>query len=494
MTFYEAAVEILRSAGRPLHVKKITELSVSLNLLTHVGREPEKTMSARLAQEVAKSNVESLVRQVRPGVFELREGADPQDARQTIQLRHFDDIIEDDVSAEPNAPALEARGSDDDGSDESSDDARTSRNRRRRRGGRGEGASVANGTAVANGTESASDVSVALPAASVANGTARAPRAESNARRERGGERAGESQAPRERSNERAGESQAPRQRPSRPMHERVISEPGQRLAQARKQGDQGAALAETIGDLSAFILDAMKRLARPLTLQEISETLSESPWADVALLPYAAIYSTLQRANARRAHAGQTPLFKENSEGLWLPASAHDEDLADSFAQLESWKARHRALLQRELQRTIAARSDRELLGMIALVLERLGYIDVARHDAEGDELASFSASRNAGICKERVVVRVFAPDRPITRPDVSAFRGSLHLYGAPRGVIIALGGHDAATREQLDVPNVAPIDVVNDQQLADLMIQTGVGVARVSVETPCLDDGFFA
>ena len=49
MTFTEAAVEILRLAGRPLHYKKITELAIERNLLSHVGKAPELTMSSRLA-------------------------------------------------------------------------------------------------------------------------------------------------------------------------------------------------------------------------------------------------------------------------------------------------------------------------------------------------------------------------------------------------------------------------------------------------------------
>ena len=48
MTFTEAAVEILRLVGRPLHYKKITELAIERNLLSHVGKAPELTMSSRL--------------------------------------------------------------------------------------------------------------------------------------------------------------------------------------------------------------------------------------------------------------------------------------------------------------------------------------------------------------------------------------------------------------------------------------------------------------
>ncbi|MFZ5468336.1 MAG: HTH domain-containing protein [Myxococcota bacterium] len=49
MTFYEAALRVLQSAGHPLHVGEITERSIKENLLSHVGKTPEQTMLSRLA-------------------------------------------------------------------------------------------------------------------------------------------------------------------------------------------------------------------------------------------------------------------------------------------------------------------------------------------------------------------------------------------------------------------------------------------------------------
>jgi hypothetical protein len=87
MTFYEAAVEVLREAGRPLHYKKITENAIRRSLLSHVGKTPEETMHARLQQEVKKPNGMALIEQARPGVFALKAGADPADAKETLSFR-----------------------------------------------------------------------------------------------------------------------------------------------------------------------------------------------------------------------------------------------------------------------------------------------------------------------------------------------------------------------------------------------------------------------
>ncbi len=72
MTFTEAAAEVLRIAGKPLHFKDITQLAIEKNLLSHVGKTPDVTMGARLSLAIKKEPEGPLVR-VKPGVFALRE-------------------------------------------------------------------------------------------------------------------------------------------------------------------------------------------------------------------------------------------------------------------------------------------------------------------------------------------------------------------------------------------------------------------------------------
>ena len=88
MTFTEAALEVLKGAGEPLHYKKITELAIAGNLLSHVGKTPEVTMSSRLATLVKKDRGQSPIIKVRPGVFALRESGmqtDKESSTETLQ-------------------------------------------------------------------------------------------------------------------------------------------------------------------------------------------------------------------------------------------------------------------------------------------------------------------------------------------------------------------------------------------------------------------------
>src|SRR5437899_11280327 len=73
MTFTDAAAEVLRLVGKPLHYKEITELAIEKNLLSHVGKSPEVTMGARLAALLKKEDKTNPIVRVKPGVFALRE-------------------------------------------------------------------------------------------------------------------------------------------------------------------------------------------------------------------------------------------------------------------------------------------------------------------------------------------------------------------------------------------------------------------------------------
>ena len=73
MTFTDAAREVLRQTGRPLHYKEITEIAIEKNLLSHVGKSPEVTMGARLAATLKKGGEDNPLIRVKPGVFALSD-------------------------------------------------------------------------------------------------------------------------------------------------------------------------------------------------------------------------------------------------------------------------------------------------------------------------------------------------------------------------------------------------------------------------------------
>src|SRR3954470_12126320 len=110
MTFTEAAAEVLRIAGKPLHYKEITELAIEKNLLSHVGKSPEVTMGARLAALLKKEDKSNPIVRVKPGVFALREwdGKKKKRSAAGAEERTEDQEAEDGEGTEVNALEVEA--------------------------------------------------------------------------------------------------------------------------------------------------------------------------------------------------------------------------------------------------------------------------------------------------------------------------------------------------------------------------------------------------
>ncbi|HEX3902868.1 MAG TPA: HTH domain-containing protein [Polyangia bacterium] len=120
MTFLEAAFEVLRLEGKPLHYKELTERVIGKKLLTFVGRTPEVTMQTQLTAAVKKAPGNPFVR-VKPGIFGL--------------LRYPEVTAEERAAAnaKPEEPAKRGRVERPEEDAAPSADGR----RRRRRGGRG---------------------------------------------------------------------------------------------------------------------------------------------------------------------------------------------------------------------------------------------------------------------------------------------------------------------------------------------------------------------
>src|SRR3954462_12242310 len=93
MTFLEAALEILRHEGKPLHYKELTEHALGKKLLTFVGRTPEVTMQTQLTNAVKKAPGNPFVR-VKPGIFGLLRypelTAEEREAEEKAQARGKD--------------------------------------------------------------------------------------------------------------------------------------------------------------------------------------------------------------------------------------------------------------------------------------------------------------------------------------------------------------------------------------------------------------------
>ena len=143
MTFVEAAVQILRREGKPLHIKELTRLAIKHNLLSVVGRDPEAMMETRLLIEAKRPSAD-LVR-VSPGIFGLRVYPPRSERGEAVKA-------EGDKVTKPKAEATETPAKD-----------RADRGGKRRRSGRATESPEA--VLAANPAEVVAPTSTATPAA-----------------------------------------------------------------------------------------------------------------------------------------------------------------------------------------------------------------------------------------------------------------------------------------------------------------------------------------
>lgn len=143
MTFVEAAVQILRREGKPLHIKELTRLAIKHNLLSVVGRDPEAMMETRLLIEAKRPSAD-LVR-VSPGIFGLRVYPPRSERGEAVKA-------EGDKVTKPKAEATVASAKD-----------RADRGGKRRRSGRATESPEA--VLAANPAEVVAPTSTATPAA-----------------------------------------------------------------------------------------------------------------------------------------------------------------------------------------------------------------------------------------------------------------------------------------------------------------------------------------
>ncbi|WP_224371305.1 HTH domain-containing protein [Hyalangium versicolor] len=96
MTFYEAALRILESEGRPLHFLEITEKSIAQNLLSHIGKTPEMTMLSRLAAMARRTRDRKVIVTAKD-TFALVDWSVPEDLEALAQTGVVEPHPEEDL-------------------------------------------------------------------------------------------------------------------------------------------------------------------------------------------------------------------------------------------------------------------------------------------------------------------------------------------------------------------------------------------------------------
>ena len=522
MTFTEAAAEVLRLVGRPLHYKEITDLAIEKNLLSHVGKSPEVTMGARLAALLKKSAKDNPLVRVKPGVFALREWDDAtikaamNDKAPKVSgdagAAADDEVVVEKVPEDRSsgAGAVDEEGGDweeEDGpverapdelmraeiaasgaelfSEEDDDDrpilggddpaasspvsgegAPGQRRRRRRR--RGRGRSAADGPFPASGG--------GLPSYTVtpAFGETREGR-EGREGRPSNGEMEAFPPAARESSRER-----------SAPAADFGGSSDGPALDDLA-----GRDLADAV----AFWLNTLDRNGGQVSLRQVAETAQRRGRLSGDLqLAQSQIAAAIRADGARRQANGQRVRFRFSGGRVALTDWLLGGELARLEAEAHAAVERYREASRRALLRKLQELPGHALVELVLLSLERtgMGQIRAVRRPGMPPGEAHFSAVQRTSYGEVKTAIVIRRDGREIGRERVADLRGSLHHYGpATAGWMMTTGQVLSGAREECATPNAAPVSLCDGIGFARLCEENEVAVvrARMPIALPDVD-----
>lgn len=540
MTFTEAAAEVLRIAGKPLHYKEITELAIEKNLLSHVGKSPEVTMGARLAALLKKEDKGNPIVRVKPGVFALREWDGKKKKRGAAAGEERDEAeldAEDGEGTEVNALEVEAAGvarraeadraeaADDDDEplivsgedalradlaasgaelfdDEDDDDqpilAGPSSGNEPARGGAGAAAGGAAGDAGEGGRR----------------------------RRRRRRRRGGRDGAPEERTTSQRdvtsngtpsviegraivsveSDSQIDTSRdPLAPAPRPMIRDRHQIMAGGAPTGidippgESEDLSGRELADATVMILSGFDRTQGPVQVRSVVDALlrrgrlgAESRDTQLAT---AQLTASLRADNLRRSACGQRPRFRFALSNQGARIALTDWALSSDLVRLEldaiAAIERYREAARRSMLRKLQELPGHALIELVLLGLERVGMSNirtVRRAGAPGGE-AHFAAVHKTGSDEIRTAIVVRKDGREIGRERVSDIRGALHHYGpASAGWLITTGQVLSGAREESGAP-AAPIALFDGIAVCKLLEDNDVGVVRTTLTTAIPD-----
>jgi hypothetical protein len=532
MTFTEAAAQVLRLIGKPLHYKEITDVAIERNLLSHVGKSPEVTMGARLAALVKKGDKENPLVRVKPGVFALREWdpstiekglADRTPALERLAAQEPADVEEFEAqeaaeSAEPVAteakatdddPVLDAAereraemaahateffeteddddepifgrepeaagavggaGAVDDGQGESGG---RRRRRRRRRGGRIEEVAGSDGLP----SYTVSDAPAELAAAVALE----VERKEPERRREppRAESERGRRPPERDRDRDRGGDFE----------HRRNVEpEPSLReRAPLITNGEHDDVVGRGVADGLKALLETFDRSRGPVALQTLTDAAQRRGrfFGEHSIAP-GVLLAAARTDNACALSRGERPRFRVAGARIGLTEWSLDGEIVRLEREIQTLVGRYREASRRVLLRNLQELPHRALGELVLLLLEQVGFselVPLRRPGSHGAELHLSGKLRTpAGELQTAVVIR--RDGREVGRERVTELRGALHHYGpAHAGWLITTGQVLSGAREEAASPGASPVSVIDGLGLARLCDEHGVGVVRETI-----------
>lgn len=509
MTFTEAAAEVLRQAGKPLHYKEITELAIEKNLLSHVGKSPEVTMGARLAALLKKEDKTNPIVRVKPGVFALRDWEKKKKGAkdEVVAADEADDVEVNALEVEAAAHREEAPAYDEEDDDDepivSGEDALR--------------ADLAASGAELFDDEDDDDQPILAspgPSAHAQGGPAAGdPMAEGGRRRRRrrrrgrgGRDDFDRASAPRlEGANHVGGSPIQPNaivsvdgdsvvdgtRDPLAPPPRAIIRDRQQIMAGGAPTGieipvtDGDELLGKELADAAGLVLGAFDRNAGPVALRAVADVLMRrGRLTGDPVLASAQLAASIRADNLRRQANGQRPRFRfANGSRVALTDWSLGGDLARLELDVMAAVERYREGARRSMLRRLQELPGHAFVELALIGLERAGMVNVRqvrRAGSPGGEV-HFAAIHKTGTDEVRTAIVLRKDGREVGRERVSDLRGALHHYGpAAAGWLITTGQVLSGAREEAAAVTAPPIALYDGLSFCRLLEEHDVAVIR--------------
>ncbi|MGQ0669247.1 MAG: restriction endonuclease [Actinomycetota bacterium] len=158
-------------------------------------------------------------------------------------------------------------------------------------------------------------------------------------------------------------------------------------------------------------------------------------------------------------------------------------------------------AALGVELLERVHAASPGFFENLVLTLLQRMGYgapfADAVRHvGGAGDEgIDGVISEDRLGLDVIYLQAKKWDPARAVGRPELQAFVGALHGQGAAKGIFITTARFTREAQEYVRSLASPRVTLIDGATLADLMIESEVGVTvRRRYLLKRMDEGFFA
>jgi len=435
MTFTEAALEVLEREGRAMHAREIADRAVAWGLLSHVGKTPVQTMSARISTVVAKGPDKSPFVRVRPGVFALAKwkGEPPGPKAPPPPPKESKPAPAPTAAQEPTEQAEPTQ-------------KKRKRRRRKKRSDSGEAA----------GASPQPEKKAQKPTPKQAAKKAATPKQEAKSKTE-----------------------QKPKQKPK----------------QKQKPADSGRPTKTVVGSAPVDVAEATVEILRKHTAPLAPEALAKAiGWkGERAILMLDAL---LTAEGLDRELRGLRPRFVRHRSGWALAEREVSSEIVELERQVSDAADRLSQLAERQIQRRLRSLPLKALVRVVVMYLRRQGFDSMTPVDrGNGDEFhLSVLDRRGGGQFRTAVVVRRDPANKPVTDRAVSDLRGALHHYGSMSALIVTTGTFADQAREEGEVSNLAPVALVDGETLARELARVSIGVRVRRVGLPAFDEAFFS